>query len=216
MQFFRRLRNFSMQSKITAAGVASAVLSLFGASVIFALLTWTAARNDILAQGESTAELLAMNLSTSLLFEDAETAQEMLAPLAESDNILSIVLIDNSGAHFVEHGAHTQFGYLIDNAVTGFSGKYLISRAPVLSGPDRLGHLYVVSYPHAFFRAIRSLLFSMAAVLLLSIFVAYILSRYLSRRILKPVNSLADAMSHVRKSGDLSRRIMNYSCDEVG
>ena len=210
---FERL---SMQSKMTSAGVATSVLCLLGASLVFALLTWSAARSDILAQGESTAEFLAMNLSTSLLFRDAQSAHEILVPLAQSESILSIVVTDGQGAHFVEHGVTQEFETLHADGATGFSGSYLISRVPIVSGADEIGELFVLSYPHAFFLAMRSLILTIIVTLILAIVVAFAVSRHLSRRIIRPVNSLAEAMEHVRHSGDLSKRIENKSSDELG
>ena len=216
MRWTQRFQTLSMQGKMTSASFASSVLSLLGASILFALLSWSEARNDILKQGESTVEFLAMNLSTSLLFDDVQTAEEILTPLAQSENILSIVLADSEGETFVEHGAYAEFERLFASGETGFSSGYLISRAPILSGTEYIGELYVVSYPHAFYRAMGNLAFLIISILILAMCIAYISSRQLSRRIIRPVNSLADAMEHVRDSGDLSRRIEDHSCDELG
>lgn len=216
MRISDKVQHHSMHSKMTAAGVASSALSLLGAAILFGMMTWHAERTDIVAQGDSTAEFLAMNLSTSLLFDDVQTAQEILMPLAQSESILSIVLTDTEGTHFVEHGSHAEFGHLLDSGISGFSDRYLISKAPVLSGSEKIGELYVVSYPFAFFRAMRTLLFSMMGILILAVMLAFILSYHLSRRIIRPVSSLAEAMTHVRKSGDLSKRIETHSGDEIG
>lgn len=216
MRLTKRFQNLSLQQKMTLAGAASSVLSLVSASILFALVTWSSVRHDIRSQGQATAEFLATNLSAPLMFEDVQSAKDILMPLAQSDNIVAIALIDSGGNMFVEYGKRANFDYLIDRGTDGYERGYLFNRSTVMAGSEKIGEFVVISYPAAFFEAMRWLAASIALILLVTVSVAVVISRHLAGRLIRPVNSLAQSMEHVRKSGDLTKRIDVHSDDEVG
>ena len=216
MRRFPRFQNLSMQAKMILASVATSLLSLMAALTLLIVLSWSSARTGVLERGASTADLLAMHLSTSVQAGDAQAAKDILKPLAQFENILSIVVTNADGEMFVEHGAHADFKQQMAEGKTGFYGRNLIIRAPVFAGSELVGEIHVVSFPRIFHNAIRNLVYFITGVLIISSCLAFAVSRRLSRRIIQPVSSLTKAMEHVRESGDLSKRITIESCDELG
>ena len=216
MRRIPRFQNVSMQVKMIFASVATSLLSLMAALTLLIVLSWSSARTGVLERGASTADLLAMHLSTSVQAGDAQAATDILNPLAQFENILSIVVTNADGETFVEHGPHAGFEQQMAEGKTGFYGRNLISRASVFAGSELVGEVHVLSFPRIFHNAIRNLVYFITGVLIISSCLAFAVSRRLSRRIIQPVSSLTKAMEHVRESGDLSKRITIESCDELG
>ena len=78
MQTFRDL---SIKRKLTLLGVATSVVVLLLASIVFAVHEYMAFRDDTVAHRESAAFIVGSNCIVTLTFEDPKIAAELLSAL---------------------------------------------------------------------------------------------------------------------------------------
>ncbi len=206
----------SLRGKISLAGTLSALVSLVLAATIFAWLTWSNERRDLVEEGLSAAEMMATSVSASVLFEDQDSAIEVIAPFLAHDNVKAVVVMNHDDQLFLVQGDQGAVTRARDRSIVGLVNDQLVSRSPISAGTETIGEIVVLTTPAKFYQAMRVMGLSILAVLATSAILAVFLSRRLSEVIMRPVNRLATAMEHVRNSGDMSERLTLRSNDELG
>lgn len=209
-------RTQRLRTKITLAGAVPAIACLFLTGAIFSAMSWTMERRAIIIEGNTTAQILATNVSAAMLFNDPVSAKEMISPLASSDTIRAVILRDNEGNIFLQEGPLSAYEDYAKSDRAGLVDDALISRVAVVSGSDRLGELIIVTHTAEFYRAMKFMALAILFVTIAGSAIAFMVARRLSRIILSPVSQLATTMDHVRESGDLSARLPKHDDDELG
>ena len=91
MQTFRDL---SIKRRLTLLGVATSVVVLVLASIVFAVHLYMAFRDDTVAHRESTAFIVGSNCTVTLTFEDPKIAAELLSALEKQPYIAAAAVYD--------------------------------------------------------------------------------------------------------------------------
>src|SRR5687767_10691192 len=141
------LRNTSLQAKQTIVIMATCTVALLLACLAFALYEVLTFRAELKRNISVLAEILANNTIGALQFDDADSADQILAAVRAEPNILMAVLYDQKGA---------EFSRFVRNAIElspatpeqrpdGFyvDGGNLVLFWPVVHKGERVGTVYL-------------------------------------------------------------------------
>ena len=193
------------------------VLLTGGAFVGNELLTF----KDKAFQGLTTlGVIIASNSTASLAFDNNADATEVLSALKARPQIVAAALYDRNGRLFARYpatAAATSFRTSPDS--DGFRDEHslFIGYLPVIQGNNvRLGTLYLASDKKAINDRLTRYAWLAAAVMIVSLAVAYLLSTILQGHISRPVLAMAETARAVSLRGDYSVRATKEGQDEIG
>ena len=190
----------------------------------FALLLvqgWGAERQQLVRSRGAVAQVLAYNLSESLVFSDHVGAQIRLESVRNASGFRSAFVFDKDGRLFARIGEKTKGVDLVKGAAgTAPTWRYTATeleyRAPVIVDHARVGELVLVSGLDELWVLLRNYLAVAGLSFTVATAVALVTGLWLARIIIEPVSRLARAMDRVRKSGEFEHEVDKTSEDEVG
>ncbi len=200
-------------------GTSSVVLLLTSATFVgYELLTF---RRTAVRQLSVLGEILAINSTAALAFDNPNDATEILSAVRAEKHIVAACLYDKEGRLFARYPANAPVAAFSPAPwVDGyrFVDGYLIGFAPVVQaqGSQRLGTLFLKSDQEAMYERLR--LYGGIAILVIAAasLVAYSLSRKLQRQISRPILALAETARAVSDRQDYSVRAKKVNDDELG
>lgn len=155
------------------------------------------------------AKVLAENASTSLMFQDARSAKELLQSLHNSPDVHGAALYGKDlkqVAHYVTPGHSVPVSLGAPNAGISYGFEYLKLISPVVQDGEVLGGLYLMVDLETLYIQIawQALITFVAAVL--SVVMANLLLRRLNQSILQPLAGLSVLMERISDKNDYSVR----------
>jgi PAS domain S-box-containing protein len=214
------LRDMPIQRRLMAIMLATSgfvVLFTCAAFLLYESLTF---RRAAIRQLSTLGQIVALNSTAALAFQNQDDATETLAPLRVEPNVVLAVLYDTKGQVFARYPEA-----LPDSALPRAIGEdgyrvaqgFLVGTQPV---EESVGHRLGTLYLQADMRALhaRSRSYTGIAVLVfgLSLFIAYALARLLQRQISGPVLALAEVAQAVSDRQDYGVRAPTLGQDELG
>src|SRR5437870_2207977 len=100
----RAYKDLSIKRKLTAIIMATSAVSLLLAGSAFLAYEVLEARRELQREFSITADVLAANSATALIFEDSKAAADILHALNTDDRILAAAIYDRSGRPFASLG----------------------------------------------------------------------------------------------------------------
>jgi signal transduction histidine kinase len=164
-------------------------------------------------------QIIATNCTAALAFDDVDAANETLLALKAERHIVSACLYDHDGkifSRYPESLPDDQFPKPELKNSFSFKRSHLDGFQEVDLGKKRLGTLYLKSDIGALYDRLRLYGAISALVIVLSLMLAYILSKYLQQRISVPILELADTAKAISKQNDYSVRAVKKNDDELG
>jgi PAS domain S-box-containing protein len=165
-------------------------------------------------------EVIASNSTASLAFDNDADATEVLSALKARPQIVAAALYDRNGKLFARYPATLPLDSLrVSPDGDGFRDEHsqLIGYLPVVQGDNnRLGTLYLASTKQATYDRLTQYAWLAAAVMVVSLAVAYLLSAMLQGHISRPLLAMAETAHAVSKRGDYSVRATKAGEDELG
>jgi PAS domain S-box-containing protein len=214
------LRNVPIKRKLMfmlmfTSGVV--VLLTCGAFFGYELLTF----KDRTVQSLATlGEVIAANSTASLAFDNEDDASEVLSALRARPQIVAAALYDRNGKLFARYPkSRSKNAYAATPGSDGFrdDGAYLAGYLPVVQGDNmRLGTLYLASSKQATYDRLTQYAWLAAAVMLVSLVVAYLLSSLVQGHISRPLLAVSQTAKAVSARGDYSVRATKTGDDELG
>ncbi|HTK36585.1 MAG TPA: ATP-binding protein [Caulobacteraceae bacterium] len=201
--------------------LATTIAALLAAFSLLLLQGWHAERQQLVRVRGAVAQVLAFNLSASLVFEDRVGAQLRLESVRNVSGIHSAFVFDKMGRPFAQMGAKPQDALPTpDRALTTptwrYTAKELEYRVPVLVDHERVGELVLISDLDELWIMLRNYLAVAGLSFTLATAIALVTGLWLARIIIEPVSRLARAMDRVRRSGEFEHKVDKTSEDEVG
>jgi len=164
-------------------------------------------------------QVIAANSAAALAFENKEDAVEILSALAAERHIVAAGLYDARGALLATYPASLPARALSDSLEgDGYSFEHsaLIGQESVHQDGKRWGTLYLKSDLTAVYERLRIFTGIAAAVMGISVFVAYLLSRMFEQQLSRPILALSDTARAVSERRDYSVRAPRMGADELG
>ena len=193
------------------------VLLTCGAFVANELLTF----KDTAFQSLMTlGGVIASNSTAALAFDNEADATEVLSALKARPQIVAAALYDRNGKLFATYPVSASAkSFRASPDRDGFRDEhsYLIGYLPVVQGDNtRLGTLYLASNKQAIHDRLSRYAWLTAAVMIVSLIVAYLLSATLQGHISRPVLAMAETAKAISQRGDYAVRATKEGRDEVG
>jgi PAS domain S-box-containing protein len=164
-------------------------------------------------------EIISANSTAALAFDSPEDATEILQALGAEKHIVAAGLYDNKGNLFARYPAYFPKYNLPLHPATDeykYENGYLKGFQPVIQENKRLGTLYLQSDMNAMYTRFERYGLIALLVVALSIFVAYLLSRQLQKKISEPILALAKTAANVSNKNDYTVRAKKFDDDELG
>ncbi len=201
------------------------IISLTGTSTLVlacsAIIAYdrSSARDNLVSQIQTLAEITGGNSSAALIFSDKESAEKTLAALKPQSNIVRaslysvlgkpLALYHRDGIDF-EAPAIDRFGAL-------FSDSHLEIFHPISFDGEQVGTLYVVSDLVSLKTATRSYVVLVSVVVLVAIIFIILMTSSLQKVISGPILNLAESARFISEAKDYSVRAATpRGKDEVG
>ena len=230
-------RHLSIRSKLTAMQlVASGVAVL----LLFALVLGYQAfllRYEIVQKVASLSEVVGKNSAAALTFGDRKSAQETLSALGVEANVLAARILDREGRTFARFSGAGGDSFAVaeadpdwqshlvqfesDRAAPGpiryaFSSDTLRVYAAIRLDRETIGQVETVYSLGQWYRQLRWDTGAAVIVWLVSLLLAYLLSRRAQRGITQPLLNLAAMTEEVSAKRNYSLRAPSGNRDEIG
>ena len=192
---------------------------LFLSSVALITYDFVSFRQAIARNVATLGQVIAANSAAALAFENKEDAREILNALEAERHIVAAGLYDARGALLATYPADLPPGVLPSSLEADgyyFEHGALVGLESVHQGPKRWGTLYLKSDLSALYERLRIYSAIAAAVIAVSFFVAYLLSRMFQQQISRPILALSDTARAVSDRRDYSVRAPRMGGDELG
>jgi signal transduction histidine kinase/DNA-binding response OmpR family regulator len=174
--------------------------------------TWV---NDLTSQ----SNILAKISLPALEFNDPKVAKENLEQLEARPRIYAAAIYGPDGLLFATYSRDSSKPFQFPKApgVSGYSidGSNINLFTTIVRNGEKVGTVYIgAEYPLA--AQVKRYLLVFFAVMAASLFVAYLVSKWLQAGITQPVLALTNAANQVIRNRDFSMRVNKSSEDEVG
>jgi len=217
MQLFR---DISVKHKMTAIIMFISIAALLLSSVLFITYDQITARRAMVHDLQTQAEMIEFNSTGPLTFNDEDSATELLSGLKAKPNIVSACIYNVNGRPFARYvRADQQADYPMPKPEANgnnFGEKHLTLFHKIILDGDSIGAVYLESDLKALDSRLISYLYIMGAIILVSSFMAFILSSTLQRVISEPIAHLARTARTVSSEKNYSLRAAKRGNDEVG
>lgn len=173
---------------------------------------------------DNLAEDLAYNSAYSLFFEDKQTANSQLQPLAKYDDVTQVILFrlsDQQLLFFTSSNANsidvTEFSTerLALLNVPQVNGQVVEVSKPTIVDGEIVGYLYLIGTSAPLERMVYRLVRYFAAISVLVLLLIYWLADKLGNRVLAPIERLQKLISQIVTEKNFSKRAPETDVEEI-
>jgi signal transduction histidine kinase/ActR/RegA family two-component response regulator len=197
------IRRTLMLMMLLSSGVVLLVTS--SAFCAYEFLTF---RQSSIQQLQILSRAIASNSTAALAFQNAEDAASVLTAFKADPHIVAAALYDTKGNVFASYPPGLAAQRLPSHAGTGYTfGRLALTGfEPVAEGSKQLGVLFVESDLNAMYSRIK--LYALILVLVggIALSLAYLISRRLQHRLLRPILALVETTKAVAERNDYTVR----------
>ncbi len=213
------LSRLSIRTRLLLLAVCSVGVALSVTCFALSIYNYYCLRHSTVEQLRSQAQMLAFNSGGVLSFQDAESAEQLLASLRMFPSVESAYLVDRDGQVLStfppsRQADYSQYAGQADHQFT--ADGHLLIRQAVTENDEQIGRLVLVANLEGFYVQLRDYVLIVAGVMLLSLAIAAFLSLRLQRAISIPIAKLVEAAKTVAEKKDYSTRVMWSSENELG
>lgn len=179
-------------------------------------------QQQLTVSSQTQARILAEMSTASLLFDQPQSASEILNALTESPDVKAAMLFrldDDDLSLFAGYGEQTESEHLPLLSSTQhiqFTSGYLHLIAPVQLQEQMLGSLYLKVSLTRINQELYLAAIIAGGVLLLALLVTFWLARRLSSSLLTPIHQLKQVITAVASTKDYSQRVSHKFAAELG
>jgi PAS domain S-box-containing protein len=213
------LANMPIRRKVMAMLLLTSGVVLLFACLAFIANEYLTVRQTMLRNAQTLAQVLAINSSAALAFDNEDDARETLAALQGETHVVAAALYNEQGQLFATYPDNLVAAALPSKPGADgffFQDEFLVGQQAVVQGNKRWGTLYLKSDQQLLYAQLRSYSVIAAAMTAVAFVIAYALSRVLQKQISGPVLNLAQTAEAVSRQHDYSVRARKSSDDEVG
>jgi signal transduction histidine kinase/CheY-like chemotaxis protein len=199
----------SLQSRITAVAMITAVAVLLAACAAFIAEQWRNDRQHLLMRQGMMAQAFAGGPTVLGVYEGHTRAADAIERLSGfRPEFMAVFLTDRDG--------HVLAGSGAPSIAAAQASNWLEARRPVVIGRRPVGELLVYAAPPTLWTILPRYLALIAALLSGASALSLLLGRWLAGRVTDPVNRLSNAMQTVAAGGDFTQRVERRADDELG
>lgn len=208
-----RFRDLSIRSKLMTGFMLTSLVALLLTVGALAAYDRVSFRKEMLRDVDTLAGIIGENASSSVAFNDRQSAQATLAALRTQPHIIAAAIYDNDRNLFAARGNVPQTAPGGGQIV---SANHIDVARPVLFNGARVGTVYIRSDLSEMRERAARFLGLAGGVLVGAILVALSLAAFFQRAISRPIHKLLRAEKQVSRDKDYSIRVEKEANDEVG
>lgn len=207
-------RALSLVSRLTRLNLLILAGTIFLTVAILAAVTWHSARARHLAVAVANTEQLALNLASSLVFQDKAAAQREIAAYTQRPDVQSVLVFDVNMQLLAPDRATAL--WLDSPAYELQQLQQLQIKRPIRLDNETVGAVVVTESLYSLQQSLLSMLALFFGIMILALLLASRVLRWVQRRALAPVLELAELAEFAAKHQDYSIRARIRRRDEVG
>lgn len=223
-----RLSNLAIRHKLLALLVGLSTLALMIAFVLAAVDKMVTYRQGLVAKISTLADVIGMNSTAAIVFDDAQTATEILSALRMEGNVDCAIIVKASTGLFANYAAKGQSSEQLTELYSGataiydteerylYETNYLDLVRPIMMDDKNIGFVAIRTNLNALYRSLKIFSLSSFAFLALLTLLVYFLAQRMQRIVSAPISHLADIIQQVSQSEDYTLRARKTSDDELG
>lgn len=216
----KTFRDAPIRWKLTFIPIAVAVVALIIASIAFTIFDLVEFRRDMVEELSAQAEIVGLNSSAALMFNDVVEAEELLSSLRVRKNIVRAIIFRPHGAAFASFPPKLRTDEIPKQNLNVPEGKFLggslaLSKPMIMDGKE-IGYVYIESNLEMFYFRVKQDLAVVLIICLAAIVAVVLLSFKFQSIFSDPISNLANAAQRVSKDKDYSVRVSKTADDELG
>jgi signal transduction histidine kinase/ActR/RegA family two-component response regulator len=215
-----RFRDLSVNKKLLLVITLTSCIALLIACGAFVTYDLVSFRQKMVEEISILAEIIGNNSSAALVFDDPESASEVLSALGARPSIHSASIRTVGGQIFASYSRSGESGQLEgavpDNVSERFEGGYLHLSRPIVLEGETVGSVHVRTDLSEFSARTQRYSTIVVIVFLVSALVALWLSSRMRAMISSPIRDLAEAANRVSGEQDYATRVAKRGNDELG
>jgi len=231
-----KFREVSIKRKLTVIILFTTSLVLLLTSAIFIITELVSFRREMVSNISTLAQVMGINSTAALSFQDPATAEEILTALSAEPHVVAACIYTNSGDVFATYKNNEDVSFpsphrnLAESDSRGegaklselthekyrFSNEYLEFIRPIILNDKRIGKIYIRADLKALYSKLKWLVGIVVGVMLASFCLALLMSSRLQRIISEPISTLARTMKTVSSEKNYGVRAQKRSNDEIG
>ncbi|MBD3336799.1 MAG: response regulator [Candidatus Eisenbacteria bacterium] len=214
----RFLKPLSIRHKLTLIIMITSGAALLLSATAVVTYELVSARRQMINGLETLAEVIGDNSTAALVFDDRDSAIEILSSLTAEPTIDGAVIYDSTGEHFASYpqDATPPAPATLEVGRHRFADGFLHMFHPIMLDGEKVGSLYLRSSTSA----LQVRLFKYAGIVLIVLFLSsllvFVLTSWLQRYISQPIQHLAGVAHAISQKKDYSVRAEKTAQDEVG
>lgn len=176
-------------------------------------------RDNLVNSLKSTSTLLASASSSSLLFEDAQSAKSLLDSTSYLSSIRYAVLYTDNFEQFANYKhKETSVDHKPEILELGanFKGEYVHFLTEVKLDQELIGYLVISSSTRDLDLKHSELLRIVFIILIVSMLISYFLNWQLQKRLSKPISKLFNLVKYISQNRSYDKRLPAYDSGELG
>jgi signal transduction histidine kinase/CheY-like chemotaxis protein len=148
----KSFRELSLARKLTVMAITTSIISLVIVSAALVAYDRSSARERLVREADLLAQVVGINSSAALAFDDPRAGQEILSALAVNDHVRGAAILTRDGAMFAEYSRTPRAGGSIDPRTLRtdrpsqtFTGDALVVTRPIVLAGEPVGAVVVQS-----------------------------------------------------------------------
>jgi signal transduction histidine kinase len=199
---------------VVLASTLAALVVAIGAMLVYDVRSY---HRGWVSDVNTQAELLARMMAPALSFDDARVAKETIELMRLRPEVRAAAIYNARGRLFASYAAagEAQFPELPEADGTRVEGDDLLVFKRVVDRRDILGTVYLRSHYKLYDRVLAYLGIAVLVVAI-ALLVAYGLSRWMQRAVMRPLLAISEVARQVAGQRNYALRVEKLSSDEVG
>ncbi|MGA1791920.1 MAG: ATP-binding protein [bacterium] len=213
-------RNFSLKRKLILIILFTSWATLLVASIAFVAMDIFTFRQAMVNDISSLAQVVGLNSSGALVFNDQRTAEKNLSALSEKPQVSLACIYDKEGKVFATFNPQDT-GQILSPPEPPLNGHYIKNNYlflfhQIFLDEEMIGTIFIQSNLDEIRSRIKQSIGIVAVILSVGFLLAMMLSFLLHRVVSEPILNLAQTAKAISHEKDYSLRAVKRSQDEIG
>lgn len=214
------LKRHSLKNRLILIGVTISAFGLivFGAGM--ALTEVSVVKKNILKELNVQARIIGENCTASLIFNDPKSAREILSTLKANESIDYCVLYTKEGKPFATYEYRDRhrhrFVPFSQSESNHFGWDHVSVHQEIVLEGKRIGAIYLQSNLDEMYGNLVYYALFLIMGLAVALFLSYVLSKKLQKKITEPIIQIVDTMQRVSEEKNYALRTAVAGRDELG
>lgn len=207
---------FSIRTKILLVSMLSTIIGILSVSLALILIDISLLQSTRNASLHSQLEIIAKNLSSSLVFQDQDSAQEVLNSLSLDSTILHVSVKDSNNENFANYSLSTTLQTSVP-IVFGWINipEQEIFEKDIFAHKEKVGVLQVTLSNIKLSSHITQLMIYCTYVLIVVTFFTFLTSLWMQRSISGPIRKLSHLSNNITAQNNYTLRTDINGTDEI-